>query len=291
MSVSLQQSMPSTMAMQPVVGCSMPYVGGGGSNSSDSTASAGPSLAMQAPVTDFGVADDDVVPIGIEVGGGSVRVALWRRAAGTPATPSAVPAVLTYVRPSTVEVDDGCWAKVCEKTRVPHALHTIVDPARLLGRTFGSVDDQHIEREAVHQGCTLAVEAQADGHAPRFEIRHMRVNQHLRNRAGDDGGARKTTPLIKQVAPEEATSRLIGAARAAAVRAAARPKEEEVEPSHAAVAVPADWGFAQRRAAYDSAILAGLTPGASTTAVSHAHPSRAGAAARHAPSRAAASHL
>jgi len=200
--MALAQPAPS-LALQPVA--AMPVANFiGGANNGAGANFCGPTLEPQAPLLDLdraGATKSEAVPLGVDVGGDGVIAALWRQGAGTPATPCAVPAVATWVRPATVEVGaaaEKAWRQRCDASGESHAVHTIVDPTRLLGRNYGTLaGTTFIDAEAEHQACAVA--AEADGGAARFVLSHARLNQNLRNRAGGSA-KRKTGPLVKQVA-------------------------------------------------------------------------------------------
>ena len=182
--MALAQPAPS-LALQPVSAMLVANFVGAGAGANANMFD-GPTPEMQAPLLDLdraGATRAEVVPMGVDVGGDVVSGALWRHAA--PDTPRAVPALVCWVRPATVEAGaaaEKAWRQPCEVSGESHAAHTIVGPTRLRGRNFGTMAGvAFIDAEAEHQAC--AVVADSDGGAARFELTHARLKQHLRNRA------------------------------------------------------------------------------------------------------------
>ena len=212
---------------------------------------------------------DDGVAIAIDLGAANIRVAMWDAEAGRgiPVSfiqsefghdlpPEAMPSVVAYPTSSKTIVGQPALAT---STGVP-----LIGVQRLLGRGYASLGGaKWLSREADEFiGAALVPEDGDDTHGGvRLKMTFDRQKPSglkkrggaAEVRAGGEGKARSTT--IDQLrAPEEVVYKLLQAAKEFV------EKEYDVEVTHCALVVPSSWGLAQRRGAFDAAILAGLTP-------------------------------
>ena len=208
---------------------------------------------------------EDGVAIGIDLGCDSVRVAIWDAQDGAPRVIAiggigadgesiALPSV-AVITSSKIEV--GCQAL---SRAVP-----LVGVQRLLGRKFASLHGaKFIEAEGDELiGCSLSAAEDEDGAPVRLTVTCDRPKPSgLKKRGAAPqaaAAAQKSKTVDRVLSPEELVYKMLLAAKQSAQQAVDEGGGGG-EVTHATVAVPSHWGAAQRQAAYDCAVFAGLTP-------------------------------
>uniref|UniRef100_A0A7S0IQ38 Uncharacterized protein n=1 Tax=Calcidiscus leptoporus TaxID=127549 RepID=A0A7S0IQ38_9EUKA len=192
----------------------------------------------------------EIIAIGIDLGCDRMRVAVWSAEEGVPVECCApVPSVVAWRNAaSSGLVGDAAL----------HAPAPLLGLVRILGRKYSTLGGaKWLEAEAEAQiGCSLLPSDEADG-AVRVKLVLPRPQPSgLKKRGGGGGGSGKprSATVDKLLAGEQIIYKLLLEAKSAAEALL------EAEVTHAVVAVPACWGCAARRSAYDCCVLANLTP-------------------------------
>ena len=209
------------------------------------------------------------VGIGIDLDCDRIRVSVWSAEDGKTVPLFSMPCRVKFASPTKALVGDDATAAAAEvledDTPVP-----LVGVQRLLGRSYASLAgakwieqeaDDTIGAELIPAGAAAQASDEGDDGDAGVRLRltfKRAAPSGLKKRggasAGGDGKKPRSTTIERVLAPEEVLSKLLIAVKQRA------EANVDAEVTHATVAVPAHWGLAQRRAAFDGCLLAGLTP-------------------------------
>ena len=245
----------STAMAAPVM---MPMPSGGASAATMNATFTGPSVASGMP-WEADAPTGDEVAIGIDLGCSRIRAAIWSGDDGA-AVPIPLgddgafelPCCVTYLKSDKVLVGDAALA-TSNATTTP-----LIGVQRLLGRKFSHLGGaQYLDKESKE---FIGAQLEPNGGEVRLKLTFARAPPSgLKKRGASDSTsvskAARPATVEREYAPEQMLYKLL-----LHVRQCAEEQTGGVEVTHATIVVPPHWGLAQRRAAHDCALLAGLTP-------------------------------
>ena len=230
---------------------------------------------------------EDGVAIGVDLGCDTIRVAIWN-------AETSAPQVIDCSNADLVDSDDDDDDHACGRMGMPSAVAVsatkietgsqalasrtstpLVGVPRLLGRKFATLHGAKFAQaeDAELIGASLAPAEDEHGSPLRLKVACARPKPSgLKKRGAQSQVGSKAEPKSKILERVFSPEDLVYKSLLAAKHAAQAFLDDSGrgggggEITHATIAVPSHWGAAQRQAAFDCAVYAGLTPQAVVSA-------------------------